>query len=68
MLLMAGGLKALQTVLMAAALPVSFVILAMTLGLLVALVDESRSVITSRRQPKTGPQATPRAVSQTNAG
>ncbi|MFP5300557.1 BCCT family transporter [Cobetia sp. SIMBA_158] len=67
-LLMAGGLKALQTVLMAAALPVSFVILAMTLGLLVALVDESRSMIKSRRQPKTGPQATPRAVSQTNAG
>ena len=67
-LLMAGGLKALQTVLMAAALPVSFVILAMTLGLLVALVDESRSVIKSRRQPKTGPQATPRTASQTNAG
>nr|POR06120.1 choline transporter [Cobetia sp. MM1IDA2H-1] len=49
-LLMAGGLKALQTVLMAAALPVSLVILLMTLGLLIALIEESRMALKARRR------------------
>jgi choline/glycine/proline betaine transport protein len=55
-LLMAGGLKALQTVLMAAALPVSLVILLMTLGLLIALIEESRMALKARRRasPDTG--------------
>jgi len=45
-LLIAGGLKALQTALIAAALPLSFVILAMTLGVLVSLVREgSRTAV-----------------------
>ncbi|MBB3232072.1 BCCT family transporter [Halomonas stenophila] len=41
-LLVAGGLKALQTALIAAALPLSGVILIMTAGVLVSLVRESR--------------------------
>ena len=41
-LLVAGGLKALQTALIAAALPLSVVILVMTLGVLVSLFRESR--------------------------
>ncbi|XKE47121.1 BCCT family transporter [Halomonas organivorans] len=41
-LLVAGGLKALQTALIAAALPLSGVILVMTAGILVSLVRESR--------------------------
>ncbi|GAB2721102.1 BCCT family transporter [Halomonas garicola] len=40
-LLLAGGLKALQTALLAAALPLSVVILVMTLGVLVSLFQES---------------------------
>ncbi|MBR9754080.1 BCCT family transporter [Cobetia sp. 4B] len=50
-LLMAGGLKALQTILMAAALPMSFVIVAMTLGLLVALCQESGIALRKLRKP-----------------
>ncbi len=41
-LLVAGGLEALQTALIAAALPLSVVILIMTLGVLVSLFQESR--------------------------
>ncbi|WP_241835554.1 BCCT family transporter [Salinivibrio kushneri] len=41
-LLMAGGLKALQTALIAAALPLSVVILVMTAGVLISLFGESR--------------------------
>ncbi|MBB3143247.1 BCCT family transporter [Halomonas organivorans] len=41
-LLVAGGLKALQTALIAAALPLSVVILVMTAGVLVSLLRESR--------------------------
>ncbi|SEM17935.1 BCCT family transporter [Halomonas caseinilytica] len=41
-LLVAGGLKALQTALIAAALPLSAVILVMTAGVLVSLLQESR--------------------------
>ncbi|MDL4864060.1 BCCT family transporter [Halomonas elongata] len=41
-LLVAGGLKALQTALIAAALPLSVVILVMTAGVLVSLLQESR--------------------------
>ncbi|MGB8712972.1 MAG: BCCT family transporter, partial [Onishia taeanensis] len=41
-LLVAGGLKALQTALIAAALPLSAVILVMTAGVLVSLFRESR--------------------------
>ncbi|MFG6177792.1 BCCT family transporter [Halomonas sp. THAF12] len=41
-LLVAGGLKALQTALIAAALPLSGVILIMTAGVLVSLLRESR--------------------------
>ncbi|WP_233266227.1 BCCT family transporter [Cobetia sp. L2A1] len=48
-LLVAGGLKALQTVLMAAALPVSVVILLMTVGLLVALCEESMTAYKRRK-------------------
>ncbi|MDI4662010.1 MULTISPECIES: BCCT family transporter [Cobetia] len=57
-LLMAGGLKALQTILMAAALPMSFVIVAMTLGLVVALYQESGNALKRFRKPAqhhTGP-------------
>lgn len=53
-LLMAGGLKALQTILMAAAFPMSLVIIVMTLGLLVALVNESRARL--RGKPHTPEQ------------
>ncbi|WP_136247020.1 BCCT family transporter [Halomonas borealis] len=42
-LLVAGGLKALQTALMAAALPLSVVILVMTAGVLVSLFREART-------------------------
>ncbi len=52
-LLMAGGLKALQTVLMIAALPVSVVILAMTLGMIVALFQETSNVLGKGRKAKT---------------
>ncbi|WP_202405629.1 MULTISPECIES: BCCT family transporter [Halomonadaceae] len=41
-LLVLGGLSALQTALIAAALPVSFVIILMTLGVLLSLVQEPR--------------------------
>jgi choline/glycine/proline betaine transport protein len=57
-LLMAGGLKALQTILMAAALPMSFVIVAMTMGLLVALYQESGNALKRFKKPAqhhTGP-------------
>lgn len=43
-LLLAGGLKALQTALMAAALPLSFVIIAMTLGVLKSLWQDAGKV------------------------
>ncbi|SFT91276.1 BCCT family transporter [Halomonas saccharevitans] len=50
-LLMAGGLKALQTALIAAALPLSVVILVMTAGVLVSLFRESRRRVgASQRQ------------------
>ncbi|QFT85355.1 Glycine betaine transporter BetL [Halomonas sp. THAF12] len=50
-LLVAGGLKALQTALIAAALPLSVVILLMTSGVLVSLVRETRkSPAVARRQ------------------
>jgi len=41
-LLVAGGLTALQTALIASALPLSAVILVMTLGVLVSLLRETR--------------------------
>ena len=43
-LLYAGGLKALQTALMAAALPLSFVIISMTLGVLKSLWQDAGAV------------------------
>lgn len=46
-LLVAGGLKALQTALIAAALPLSGVILIMTAGILVSLLRESRRTRTA---------------------
>ena len=43
-LLLAGGLKALQTASIAAAFPISFVLLAMVLGLLKSLKEDSSAV------------------------
>ncbi|UTW10943.1 BCCT family transporter [Marinobacterium rhizophilum] len=52
-LLLAGGLSALQTALMAAALPLSLVILAMTFGVLKSLWQESGVLGTARPASQT---------------
>ncbi|WP_284509741.1 BCCT family transporter [Salinivibrio costicola] len=49
-LLMAGGLKALQTALIAAALPLSVVILVMTAGVLISLFGESRRSLVAAKK------------------
>ncbi|WP_240472790.1 BCCT family transporter [Salinivibrio socompensis] len=47
---MAGGLKALQTALIAAALPLSVVILVMTAGVLISLFGESRHSLVAAKK------------------
>jgi len=60
-LLIAGGLKALQTASIAAALPVSIVLICMTVGLHRSLREDSSYVKSQAMQPRPRGRAGPRA-------
>ena len=56
-LLLAGGLQALQAASMAAALPVSFVIVLMAFGIVKSLVEDPSAVSTAAESPSPGSDA-----------